>query len=72
MMRNSSIMLPPPDFFPVDLCLAWPSDKPGGGGTGQGMRIASGDGVHTKLVNLSKNCHPDFLFQLCEEIKEAE
>jgi hypothetical protein len=66
MSRNSSIMLPPPDFLPVDLCLAFPGRQKLGG-TGQGMRIAQTEGV--RLVDLRDLNHDD-LFGLCEEIKE--
>jgi len=70
MIRNSSILIPPPEFWPVDLCLAWPSDKPGGGGTGQGMRIAAAEHVDTRLVDL-RHQSPADLFNLCEEIRET-
>jgi hypothetical protein len=66
MSRNSSIMLPPPDFMAVDLCLAFPAPNRLGG-TGQGMRIAETEGV--RLIDL-RNFNHDDLFGLCEEIKE--
>ncbi len=65
MVRNSSILLPPPAYLPVGRCLAIPSDKKGGGGTGQGMRIAVYEGI--PLVDL-RNCREPDLFRLCEEI----
>jgi len=62
MMRNGMIILG------CQLVLAWPSKKPGGGGTGQGMRLAK---AHTiKLVDLN-HLSQDDLFGLCEEIKES-
>jgi len=77
MLRNSSIMFPTVvpegsgiEGVPVDMCLALPSDKPGGGGTGQGMRIAQD--TTTRLFNLRETFAGDHrLFQLCEEIAKA-
>lgn len=66
MVRNSSIIKPPPEFDHVDLVLAWPSDKPGGGGTGQGMRIAQDLGI--PLVDLRLLGRPQ-LAKLCEDIR---
>lgn len=48
--RNSSILIP--DQKEVDVCIAWPSSRPGGGGTGQGMRIATARGIN--LIDLTK------------------
>lgn len=42
--RNVSILFPGIRER-VDLVLAWPSNRPGGGGTGQGLRIAEGYGI---------------------------
>lgn len=67
MTRNSSIMLPAPDYMPVDRCLAIPSDRRGGGGTGQGMRIAIYERI--PLVDLRGHVEAD-LFWLCEEIAQ--
>lgn len=69
MIRNSSIVFPPPMYFPVDMCLAIPSAKRGGGGTGQGMRIAQHESI--KLVDLRGYLDPD-LFLLCEDITKLE
>jgi hypothetical protein len=53
---------------PVGLVLAFPSSKPGGGGTGQGMRIARAEGV--ELIDLNtlstKNFH-----SLCERFRSS-
>lgn len=65
MSRNSSILLPPPHFTSVDLCLAFPG-RNRLGGTGQGMRIALSEGV--RLIDLRDHNQED-LFRLCEEIK---
>ena len=65
MIRNSSILMPPPDCFLVDMCLALPSEKKGGGGTGQGMRIAEHEKV--KLIDL-RHYDRGQLRELCEEI----
>jgi hypothetical protein len=46
--RNSSILVP--NQTNVDVCIAWPSAIKGGGGTGQGMRIAKSRGI--KLIDL--------------------
>lgn len=62
---------------PVDLVLAWPSAKIGGGGTGQGMRMAKAEGI--PLVNLNEmridtepgTPQPE-LHALCERIKEMK
>lgn len=62
-LRNGMIVAPRAGR--VDLVLAWPSQRPGGGGTGQGMRIAEGLGI--RLIDLSCASEQS-LFQLCEEI----
>ncbi len=51
---------------PTKLCLAYPSDKVGGGGTGQGMRVAQDAGI--ELINLN-HYGPDKLRALCERIR---
>lgn len=61
--RNVSIIVHP---TPKDLVLAWPSDKPGGGGTGQGIRIAEGLGIDVELLN---KMNRQGLFDLCQVIK---
>lgn len=61
--RNVSIVVHPSI---KDLVLAWPSNRVGGGGTGQGMRIAEGKGVD--LVDL-KDFGPKELHDLCERIR---
>lgn len=48
--RNASILVPGQQN--VDFCVAWPSSRPGGGGTGQGMRIAERRGI--KLIDLTR------------------
>lgn len=48
--RNASILVP--NQQNVDVCVAWPSSRPGGGGTGQGMRIAKSRGI--RLVDLTR------------------
>lgn len=70
-MRNGLILCPPTrkGSFPVDLCLAWPSQKPGGGGTGQGMRIAQALGI--RLVDLSLTTRGE-LHALCEELRKKD
>ena len=73
MIRNSSILIPTVvpaeaghEGVLVDMCLALPSDKRGGGGTGQGMRIVQDTTV--KLVDLRGYEKPQ-LSELCEEIR---
>lgn len=64
--RNGRIIQPIPHLN-VDLVLAWPSDKIGGGGTGQGMRMAKALGI--PVIDLSKfGSNRDF-HALCEGIK---
>jgi hypothetical protein len=63
MIRNSMIMMGPL----VDVCLALPSEKKGGGGTGQGMRIAAGHNV--EVVDL-RSFDQSQLFQLCERLTQ--
>lgn len=48
--RNGSILIP--NGKDVDVCIAWPSSRLGGGGTGQGMRIAQSRGI--RLIDLTK------------------
>lgn len=56
---------------PVDLVIAWPSKKIGGGGTGMGMRMAEAEGI--PLVDLSKlQDQQRELHNLCERIKEMK
>jgi hypothetical protein len=52
MVRNSSIIIPPPATLATKRVIAFPSTKRGGGGTGQGMRIAEGEGI--PLSDISK------------------
>lgn len=74
MARNSAIVIPRYHYGndgelviqPVDMILAWPSDKPGGGGTGQGMRL--GESLGIPVLNLARMDHHD-LYNLCERIK---
>lgn len=67
-LRNGMILFPPGGNNPppVDLVLAWPSAKKGGGGTGQGMRIGDGEGI--PVANLSRFEREDFR-QLAETIR---
>lgn len=76
--RNGRILFPNGyPGKPVDLVLAWPSRKLGGGGTGHGMRVAQAEGI--PLVNLNElridtepgAPQPD-LHALCEQIKEMK
>lgn len=48
--RNVSILMPQRQA--VGVCVAWPSQRLGGGGTGQGMRIAKAKGI--RLIDLTK------------------
>lgn len=61
--RNASILVP--NQKNVDVCLAWPSKRPGGGGTGQGMRIAQSRDI--RLVDLT-HTHPDIVLRWLQEI----
>ena len=65
MTRNGMILLPC-GCHPVDLVLAWPSNRKGGGGTGQGMRIAEEQGV--RLINLNNTTQAS-LAALCDEVR---
>ena len=58
--RNVSIV------HPTQLCLAYPSDKIGGGGTGQGMRVAENQGI--ELIDLNHYGVGE-LRLLCERIR---
>lgn len=62
--RNSSILVP--NQVDVDICIAWPSAKRGGGGTGQGMRIATSRGI--KLINL-RDTEPSQVIDWLSELK---
>ena len=53
MVRNGMIVMPRIDE-PVNVTIAWPSDKTGGGGTGQGMRMS-----HEKKITLIDLQHTD-------------
>lgn len=70
-LRNGMILFPPSgnNPRPVDLVLAWPSAKVGGGGTGQGMRVAEKLGI--RLVNLAR-CTREDLARLGDEIQEMK
>jgi hypothetical protein len=69
MTRNSSIVMPPPTLEPVTRVIAFPGAKPGGGGTGQGMRIA--DGKSIPLSDISK-MNAAQLEALCNLIAEGK
>ncbi len=58
MIRNGMIILPC-GCHSVDVTIALPSSKPGGGGTGQGMRMTEGD-RDAKLIDLTKT-DPDLV-----------
>lgn len=61
--RNVSIVLYP---LLKDMVLAWPSTRPGGGGTGQGIRIA--ERYEIPVRQLHTYVHQDF-WTLCEQIR---
>ena len=67
-LRNGLIVYPPAgnNPSPVDLVLAYPSQRPFGGGTGQAMRIAQGQGV--EVVDLNGKTREE-LSALCQKIK---
>ena len=67
-LRNGMILFPPAGNHPrpLDLVLAWPSMKVGGGGTGQGMRIARGEGI--ECIDLSRYGRKE-LSALCQTIR---
>jgi hypothetical protein len=58
MVRNGMIVVPW-EGMPVNVTIAWPSDKRGGGGTGQGMRM-SGELDGTTLIDLTQT-DPDLV-----------
>ncbi|MBD3261608.1 MAG: hypothetical protein GF334_08005 [Candidatus Altiarchaeales archaeon] len=62
--RNAAILVP--GKRNVDVCLAWPSRKPGGGGTGQGMRIAQKRGI--RLLDLTR-VNPQQVIRWLEDIQ---
>lgn len=75
--RNGRIIYP--DLLlnrPVDLVIAWPSGKIGGGGTGQGMRMAEAGRI--PLLDLSGVVHDyleppiEDLRMICETIREMK
>jgi len=74
MARNSAIMLPSyhygkdsePILHPVDLVIALPGNRPGGGGTGQGMRM--GESLGIQVINIA-HADKEMLFNLCEQIR---
>ena len=65
--RNGRIIQPTPHTN-VDLILAWPSEKIGGGGTGGGMRIGKSLGV--PVVDLSRFRSREDFHNLCEQIRK--
>ena len=64
--RNVSIVVYPQL---KDLILAFPSQKWGGGGTGQGMRV--GEGLGVPVIDLNGMTQDD-LFQLGERIRKLK
>lgn len=58
MIRNGMIIDPKDCALPVDVTIAWPSDKRGGGGTGQGMRMS--DEQKIRLIDLTQT-DPDLV-----------
>lgn len=63
MIRNGMIILPRLGH-PVTCTVAWPSDKMGGGGTGQGMRM-SGE-VKATLIDLTQT-NPEWVVKMVQE-----
>lgn len=59
-VRNASILVPQKQN--VDVCVAWPSQRIGGGGTGQGMRIAAARGI--RLIDLTQTPAEQVIFWL--------
>lgn len=64
MIRNVMI-LKHCDCHSVDLVLAWPSSKKGGGGTGHSMRVGKALGI--EVIDLSRLTRPD-LSDLCDRL----
>jgi hypothetical protein len=71
MMRNGLIIAPTAHLVrhPVAVVLAFPSQKPGGGGTGQGMRLAESYGL--PVVDLN-TLDQEGLSDLCEQMRNGE
>jgi hypothetical protein len=67
--RNGMITYSVQPREPVFSVLAWPSDKPGGGGTGQGIRIAEGEGIPLVRLDL---CSREDLRALCVAIQAGQ
>ena len=67
MIRNVMIIVPPPDFVPVDLTISWASNRQGGGGTGMGIRCSINNKV--QVVDLNRYAKREDLYNLCETIR---
>jgi len=69
--RNGMILQPgktlenPPNPFSVDVCFAYPKPGMNMGGTGQGIRIAKGEGIPCVLIG---TLNQQELAQLCDKI----
>ncbi|KKN09988.1 hypothetical protein LCGC14_1041260 [marine sediment metagenome] len=64
MVRNGLIIEGPAG--PVGIVLAFPSNKVGGGGTGQGIRLAESKGIEVIDLNAADK---SFLHALCERVR---
>lgn len=62
-LRNGMILIPD---HPVDLVLAWPRDGANQGGTGQGLRLAQGEGIAWHLLNKMSR---EELASLCDHLE---
>jgi hypothetical protein len=63
MVRNGMIIVPW-EGMPVNVTIAWPSDKMGGGGTGQGMRM-TGE-MDSTLIDLTQT-NPDWVLKMVSD-----
>lgn len=66
MIRNGMIIVPrlSGQGSRVDVTIAWPSDKMGGGGTGQGMRMCGE--VKATLIDLTQT-NPEWVVKMIQE-----
>jgi hypothetical protein len=63
MIRNGMIIAACEGTY-VDVTIAWPSDKMGGGGTGQGMRMSAE--VKATLIDLAQT-NPEWVVRMIQE-----